>query len=405
MATTSSSQLALFGGAPVRDARKPWPAWPIFDDREKQALVEVLESGKWWYGERVARFEREYAAFQDAKDCVTVTSGTTAGEVLLQAVGLKPGDEVLVPPYTFYATASMVLRRGGVPMFVDVDDSWCMNPDLLEAAITPRTRAIMPVHLGGRVCDMDRINAIAARHGLLVLEDACHSWGGKWKGKGTGALGKAGIFSFQASKNINAAEGGAIVTDDEDLAELCRSITNCGRLKGGAWYSHPNLGTNARLTEFQAALLSVQLTRLEEHNRTRDTNAAILNEHLAKIEGLTPQPGDKRITRRAYHLYCLRIDPETFGCSREKLIEAAKAEGLPGISEGYAIPLYEQPSLANAPNAPDYSKQECPVARDICSRSGIWIAHTALLGSEADMHDIVAIFEKIKKNAEELDRA
>ncbi|HOF40366.1 MAG TPA: DegT/DnrJ/EryC1/StrS family aminotransferase [Candidatus Hydrogenedentes bacterium] len=405
MATANSSSLALFGGTPVRDAGKPWPAWPIFDDQERQALMEVLNSGKWWYGDRVAQFEREYAAFQDAGHCITVTTGTAAGEVLLQAIGLQPGDEVIVPPYTFYATASMVIRRGGIPIFVDIDDSWCMNPDLVEAAISPRTRAIMPVHLGGRICDMDRINEIAAKHGILALEDACHSWGGKWKGKGTGALGKAGIFSFQASKNINAAEGGAIVTDDEELADLCRSITNCGRQKGGAWYSHPNLGTNARLTEFQGALLSVQLTRLEEHNRIREKNAAILDENLSKIEGLSTQLGDERITRRAYHLYCLRIDPEVFSCSREKVIEAAKAEGLPGISEGYAVPLYEQPSIANAPNAPDYSKQECPVARDICTRSGIWIGHTTLLGSEEDMHDIIAIFEKIKKNAEELDRA
>ncbi len=405
MTTVSSSELALLGGTPVRDSQKSWPSWPIFDQTERQALLEVFDSGKWWYGERVAQFEQEYAAFQDAQFCVTVSSGTTAGEVLLQAIDLQPGDEVIVPPYTFYATASMVVRMGGVPIFVDVDDSWCMNPDLIEEAITPRTRAIMPVHLGGRICDMDRINEIAEKHGLIVLEDACHSWGGKWKGKGTGALGKAGIFSFQASKNINAAEGGAIVTDDEELAELCRSITNCGRSKEGAWYAHPNLGTNARITEFQGAILSAQLTRLEAQTQTRATNGAILNEKLAAIEGLTPQPDDERITRRAYHLYCLRLDPDQFGCSRNKAVEAAEAEGLSVISEGYAIPLYEQPSIANAPNAPDYSKRECPVARDICARSGIWIGHPALLGSEDDMLDIVAIFEKIKKNASALREA
>lgn len=402
MATTTSSQLALLGGTPVRAPHKPWPSWPIFDEKERQGVLEVLDSGKWWYGERVAQFERDYAAFQDARHCVTATSGTTAGEVLLQAIGLKPGDEVIVPPYTFYATASMVVRRGGVPIFVDVDDSWCMDPSRIEAAISPRTRAIMPVHLGGRICDMDRINEIAHKHNLVVLEDACHSWGGKWRGKGTGALGKAGIFSFQASKNINAAEGGAILTDDEELAGLCGSITNCGRSIGGAWYSHPNLGTNARITEFQAAILNAQLSRLEEQTLVREKNAALLNEHLSQIEGLTPQPGDDRITRRAYHLYCLRLDPKTFGCSRNKAVEAAKAEGMTYISEGYAIPLYDQPSIANAPNAPDYSKQECPVARDICARSGIWIGHTALLGSEEDMLDIVAIFNKIKTNAASL---
>jgi dTDP-4-amino-4,6-dideoxygalactose transaminase len=405
MTTVTSSELALLGGTPVRDTGKTWPSWPVFDDTERQALIDVLDSGKWWYGERVAQFEQDFAAFQDAGYCVTATSGTTAGEVLLQAIGLEAGDEVIIPPYTFYATASMVVRMGGVPVFVDIDDSWCINPDLIEDAISSRTKAIMPVHLGGRICDMDRINEIAAKHGLLVLEDACHSWGGKWNGKGTGALGKAGIFSFQASKNINAAEGGAIVTDDEALAELCRSITNCGRSQGGAWYAHPNLGTNSRLTEFQGAILSAQLSRLETQTLTREKNAAILNEELAKIEGLTPQPGDARITRRAYHLYCLRLDPEAFGAPREKVIDAAKAEGLPLISQGYAIPLYEQPSIANAKNAPDYSKQECPVAREICSRSGIWIEHPVLLASEEDMLDIVTIFQKLKKHVETLNRA
>jgi dTDP-4-amino-4,6-dideoxygalactose transaminase len=229
MSKQPTSDLAIHGGSPVRGPEKSWPSWPVFDDTERKALSEVFEAGEWWYGKRVAQFEQEYAEFQDAKYCITCTSGTTAGEICLQAIGIKPGDEVIVPPYTFYATASMVGRMGGTPVFVDVDDSWCMNPDLIEGAITPKTKAIMPVHFGGRVADMDRINALADKHGLVVIEDACHSWGSKWRGKGTGALGKCGIFSFQASKNINAAEGGAILTDDEDIANMCRSITNCGR--------------------------------------------------------------------------------------------------------------------------------------------------------------------------------
>jgi dTDP-4-amino-4,6-dideoxygalactose transaminase len=401
MSTAASSALAINGGDPVRGPEKQWPAWPIFDDTEREALSEVLESGKWWYGERVAQFEEEYAAFQDAEHCVTCTSGTTAIEIILQALGVQPGDEVIVPPYTFIATASAVARFGAIPIFVDVDDSWNMNPDLIEEAITERTRAIMPVHFGGRICDMDRINAIAGARGIPVIEDACHSWGSKWQGKGTGALGLCGVFSFQMSKNITAGEGGAILTDNEALAELCLSITNCGRAKGGQWYEHPNIGTNARLTEFAGALLSAQLSRLALQTLLRERNGAFLADELGAIDGIAPQPGDDRITRRAYHLFGLRIDENAFGCSREKVCEAAEAEGIP-LSPGYAVPLTKQPAFAGIPGAPDYSKCHCPVAEDICYKSGCWMPHPLLLGSDEDMRDVVDTLTKIKEHAGEL---
>ncbi len=397
MAQAATSSLAIRGGAPVRPAEKTWPSWPVFDDAERHALNEVLESGKWWYGERVAQFERDYAAFQDAKLCVTCTTGTAAAEICFQVLELKPGEEVIMPPYTFVATASSVMRVGGTPVFADVDASWCLDPDAVEAAITPRTRAIVPVHFAGRVADMDRLNAIAAKHGLTLIEDACHSWGSKWKGKGTGALAQAGVFSFQNSKNITAGEGGAILSDDETFAEACRSITNCGRVKGSAWYHHSLLGTNARLTEFAGALLGAQLSRLQAQTELREKNAGILNAALSEIEGLVPQPGDNRITRRAYHLYCVRIDPETFGCTREQFVEAAEAEGLP-IGAGYGLPLYKQPVFTERPWPVDYTRCNCPVAEDLCYTSGMWFIHSVLLGSEEDMEDIVAIVKKIKAN-------
>jgi len=401
VAQSATTQLALNGGTPVRGPDKFWPAWPVFDDAERTAVNQVLESGKWWYGERVAQFERDYAAFQDAAHCVTCTSGTSAAEVALQLIGVGPGDEVIAPPYTFIATASSIMRVGGTPVFVDVDDSWCMDPEAIESAITPRTKAIVPVHFGGRVADMDRINAIAQKHGVTVLEDACHSWGGKWKNKGTGALGRGGVFSFQMSKNITAGEGGAILSDDEAFAEACRAVTNCGRVKGSEWYAHALLGTNARMTEFAAAILSAQLGRLEQQTLLRERNAAILNRELAAIEGLIPQPGDDRITRRAYHLYCLRIDPGAFGCSRDQFIAAAQAEGLP-IGAGYGAPLYKQPLFEQSGSGFDYSTCHCPVTEDLCYRSGIWFIHSMLLASEDDMRDIVAIARKIKDNASEL---
>lgn len=401
MSIATKSKLAVHGGEPVRGPDKSWPKWPIFGDAERRALNEVLESGKWWYGERVARFERDYAAFQDAQYCVTCTSGTTALELCLQVLGIGHGDEVIVPPYTFVATASAVARVGATPVFVDIDESWTLDPSQLEAAISPQTKAIIPVHFGGRIADMDRINAIAAEHELTVIEDACHSWGGKWKGKGTGALGYAGVFSFQASKNITAGEGGAILTDHEDFAEMCRSVANCGRVPDSPWYAHHHMGTNARLTEFAAALLSAQLSRLEEHTRIREENAAYLNEELSTIEGVIPQPNDPRITRRAYHLYCFRVNPEEFGCSRDQFVTAARAEGMT-LGPGYPHPLYKQPVFERTSGTQDYSKCHCPVAEDLCYRSAVFFTHPMLLSSRDDMRDIVRIVQKVKEHASEL---
>lgn len=401
MANERLGRLAIRGGAPVRDASKHWPKWPVFDDAERKALNDVLESGKWWYGERVRQFERDYAHFQDARHCVTCTSGTTAAEICFQALGLKQGDEVIVPPYTFIATASTVARMGGTPVFADVDDSWCLSPAAVEAAITPRTKAIVPVHFGGRIADMDKLNYIAKKHGLVILEDACHAWGSKWRDKGAGSLGLAGIFSFQVSKNITAGEGGAIVSDEEVFADSCRSISNCGRPKGSAWYKHTVLGTNARMNEFSAALLSAQLGRLGEQTRLREKNAALLNTALAEIEGLTPQPGDERITRRGYHLYCVRIDPDAFGCTRAQFVKAAEAEGLP-LGVGYELPVYEQPVFKTGSLRREYTRCECPVAEDLCYTSGCWFTHTVLLGTDDDMQDIIAGFRKIKDHVADL---
>ncbi len=397
MSKGSASQLALLGGTPVRSSEKSWPAWPMYDEGEKRALLDVLESRSWFYGERVAQFEKDFAAFQDARFGISCNSGTSAIEIALEALSIGEGDEVIVPPYTFVATASAVMRVGATPVFVDVDKSWCMDPNLVEAAITRRTRAIMPVHFGGRVCDVDRLRSIAHAHGIALIEDACHSWGAKWEGKGTGALGLCGVFSFQQSKNITAGEGGIILTDNEHFARLCRSISNCGRVEGAPWYHHVNVGTNARMSEFHAALLSAQLARLEAQTIRREQNAALLNSELSEIEGLLPQPSSNRITRRAYHLYCLRIDEEKFGCSREQFLAAAQAEGMP-ISSGYPLPLYQQPVFKKIKHH-DYDQYHLPVVEDLCFKSGMWMIHSVLLAEEEDMRDIVRIVAKIKENA------
>jgi len=242
-------KLAIKGGRPIRE--KGFPAWPIFDAREEKAILEVLRSGKWWYGEKVAEFEREFAAFQDARYAVSCTNGTAGLEISLLSLGIGAGDEVIVPPYTFVATASAVLKVNAIPIFADIQlETGNIDPEDVEKKITDKTRAIIPVHFGGLPCDMDALGDIAQKHHLKIIEDACHSWGSKWKGKGTGAIGDCGVFSFQMSKNITAGEGGIILTDNEGIADTAKSYTNCGRGKDKPWYEHYLLGGNYRMTEF-----------------------------------------------------------------------------------------------------------------------------------------------------------
>ncbi len=400
------TQLAINGGA--KACNVTWPTWPMWDARERDGLLGALESGEWWYGKCVKQFEADFAAFQDAHFGVTASSGTTALETMLQALDIGPGDEVIVPPYTFIATASAVLRAGAIPVFADIEaDTWCLDPNDALRKITPRTKAIMPVHFGGRIVDMDLYNEIGRRHNLLILEDACHSWGGKWKGKGTGALGRCGAFSFQVSKNVASAEGGIILTDDEALAEQCRSITNCGRVAGGAWYEHGNIGSNLRLTEFQAALLLAQLSRLEAHTLRRQANGAYLTKHLQGIPGVCVVREDPRITRRAYHLYTLRIDPQALGITRSQFVAALSAEGVPA-SEGYTRPLYKMAVFqnlkrmrANPDIALDYTQAACPVCERACDET-VWLFHTLLLADEPAMRDIVNAIEKVVSHAREI---
>lgn len=407
------AKLAINGGERVCNTE--WPSWPIWGDEERELLNGVLESGKWWYGEKVREFEAAFAAFQDAKFGITTTSGTTALEAALLGMGVGAGDEVIVPPYTFMATASAVLRVNAIPIFADIEPhTLCIDPNDVERKITDKTKAIMPVHLAGFVADMDRLWEIANKHNLYIIEDACHSWGSQWKGKGTGALGHCGVFSFQASKNINSGEGGIILTDSEEIADSCRSFTNCGRRKGGEWYQHFVLGSNLRLTEFQAAILLAQLTRLEEQTLRREANGDILNSGLRNIPGISIPETDPRITRRGYHLYCFRVDSEVLGVSRERFIAALQAEGVP-CSAGYTNPLYKMPLFENAGNGPnycpvscpyygkeiDYTSVCCPTCEQVCEDT-IWIFHSVLLADKSAIRDIAAAVQKVCDNAEDI---
>ncbi|MBM4039247.1 MAG: DegT/DnrJ/EryC1/StrS family aminotransferase [Planctomycetes bacterium] len=413
MDSTPSPTPALLGGEPAHTG--PWPAWPVHDERERNALLAVLDSGKWWYGERVREFEEKFAAFQDARFGITCTNGTAALELALIGAGIGAGMEVIVPPYTFVATATAVLKANAVPVFVDIElDTLNLDAGQVEAAVTDKTAAVMPVHFGGLPADMDRIGEIARRRGLKVIEDSAHGWGSKWRGKGCGALGDAGGFSFQQSKNITSAEGGIILTDDPDLADTIRSLSNVGRGKDKPWYEHYLTGGNYRMTEFQAALLLAQLTRLPEQTALRARNAAILNQGLAGIEGLRTLREDPRANPRSYHLYGFRIVAEEFGLTRERFVEALRAEGVP-CGPGYPHPLYRNPLFQRKGTGPaycpvscpyygremDYTSVVCPNAERAC-REVVWFSQTMLLAGEEDMRAIVAAVRKIRGSAARL---
>lgn len=420
-----SAPLALLGGPPQR--RRPFPAWPVFDDAEERALVAVLRSGKWWrfsYGEgvelrepppgeprsQVAEFQAAFAAAHGSRHGIACANGTGALEIALKALGIGPGDEVIVPAYTYVATATAVLMMNAVPIFADIEpDTYNLSVASAAAAVTARTRAIIPVHFAGQAADMEPLLALARPHRIAVLEDAAHAHGASYRGAPVGGLGQAGTFSFQASKNMTAGEGGMITTNDSALAARCESYVWAGREVGRPWYEHYRLGWNYRLTEFQGAILRQQLRRLEEQTARRMANAAYLTAGLAGIPGIRPLAHRDFADRHSYHLYLFRYDPAAFGLSRDTFLRALAAEGIP-CQGGYTHPLYRNPMFLNRdfyprgcpftcghyPNPIDYGQftSRCPAAEQAC-REAVWLEHRLLLGERADMDDIVAAIAKI----------
>jgi dTDP-4-amino-4,6-dideoxygalactose transaminase len=369
----------------------------------------VLESGQWWSdgNNRVPEFEQAFARFQEAAYGICVTNGTAALEVCLRALGIGCGDEVIVPPYTFIATASSVLSVSGTPVFVDIEPhSLNLDPKLLEAAITPRTKAIIPVHIAGCPADMDGVLEVARKHGLYVIEDAAQAHGAEWKGRKVGTLGDLGTFSFQASKNLNAGEGGIILSNDEELADKVWSVVNVGRVRSGKWYEHHVLGSNFRLTEWQGAILLAQLTRLPEQMARRSANAAHLTPQLAAIPGIHALPPDPRVTCHAYHLYIFRYDPAGFGDRPlDAFLRALRAEGIP-CAAGYG-PLYKermfqnrtarQGSWCQIARTISYEEVSCSVCEQV-SQDAVWLFQNMLLGEKSDMDDIAEAVRKIQRS-------
>ena len=369
-------------------------------------MLAALRSGHWGRldGKEVAEFEERFAAMHGCRHGIAMVNGTVTLRLALMAAGLEAESEVIIPPYTFFSTASAVIEANMVPVFADIDlGTFNVDPQTFEAAITPRTRAVIPVHFAGQVADMDAIMAIAAKHKLLVIEDAAHAHGASYKNRPAGSIGDLGSFSFQSSKNLTSGEGGILTTNDAELAAKCRSLHNCGRIPTGVWYEHHGISGNYRLGELQGALLNAQLDRLEDQTRTRDANGRYLAGRLASLPGLHPQHRPESCTRHSYHLFMLRIDAENFGVPRAALTEALRAEGIP-CSPGYGFSLPDQPMFrtrAFGPYLPsvkgrlDFQKVHCPNSDLLCREQAVWLEQAMFLGPREDIDDIARAFDKV----------
>jgi dTDP-4-amino-4,6-dideoxygalactose transaminase len=403
-------KLALRGGSPVRV--KPFTAWPVFDDREARGLQRVLESRNWGGypcpNDNAREFAGRFAAAHDARYGVAVANGTVSLELALKAAGVGFGDEVIVPAYTWEGTAAAALFAGAAPVFVDVDpDTYCLDPKLVEAAVTERTRAIIPVHLGFRFADMDAIMQIASRHDLFVLEDCAHAHGGRWRDKGAGSLGHAGSFSFQTSKLMAAGEGGIVITSDIDMADQVIRLANCGRPPRRETKGEPMLGHNYRMTEFQAAVLLAQLERLEDQTLLRERNTRRLEDGLEQIAGISLLPRDQRITRQASYHYVFKFHTEEWsGIHRDAFVAALGAEGIPGDGRFYEAvyksSLFEFAAEKYPAWAAGKRKFDCPVTERAGYEESVWLPHDLFLGDEKDVDDILSAVQKIRDNAGEL---
>jgi len=417
-ATQAAEKPALLGGKPVRT--KGYQSWPVARPTDEKAVLEVVHTGRWYRSQSVDNFEETYAKLSGAKYCIATASGTSALYASLGALGVGPGDEVIVPPYTFVATVNVVLLNYAMPVFVDSDrETFQMDPGKLEAAITERTAAIIPVHIGGSAADLDSILAIAKKRNVPVIEDACQAHLGQWRNRGLGSWGTTGCFSFQVSKNLCSGEGGAILTNEETMANKCYAFHNNCRKRRTAGYNFTYEGgraTNVRMTEFQGALLLTQMNGVEERADTRHENGKYLSSMLREIPGILPARMYDGCTRNAYHLYMFRYQPEKFAnLPRRKFIKALIAEGVP-CSAGYS-PLNKEAFIANALHSRGYVKvygkaaidqwldrNQCPENDKLCEEA-VWFTQNMLLGPRSDMDEIAAAIRKIQAFAPQLAKA
>jgi len=413
------SELAILGGPKTRT--DPYPAWPVWDQRDIEAVIEVIRSGRWggypYPGPKTAELARRFAELQGGGYAVPMVNGTVTMEVALRASGIGWGDEVIVPAYTFQATAAAPMAAGAIPVIVDVDpNTYCISPAAIQKAITSKTKAIIPVHLGHQMADMDAILEIAEKHALIVIEDCAHAHGAKWNGKGAGTLGHFGSFSLQSSKTLTSGEGGILLCRTPELAAQAASIIDCGRSHpGGGPESGSDflMGANYRLSELQAALALVGIERFPAQARQREEMAAYMDEALSEVPGVRVLKRDPRHTTRSFYRYIFAIRPEEFGMEHDVLCAALDAEGV-GCWVGYeAMHHYSlfQPrkSKLAVPSAfPEYfafEKMDLPEATRACEHEAVWLDEAVFRAGPQGVDDAVRAIKKIQAHARELTEA
>jgi len=412
----NNSRPAILGGTPVRS--QPFPEWPVIKEIDEQKFLDSLREKNWCRlsGDITTGFEQKWAELLGVRHAIGVVNGTNALYSALYALDVGPGDEVLVPAYTFVATVNAVVQQYALPVFIDTDPSTqLMDTRKIEAALTADTRCIMPVHMGGNVVDMDGVFRVAKDRNLAVVEDACQAHFAEWNGKRVGSLGNVGCFSFQASKILPCGEGGAVVTNQPELYDRMHAFQNNGRDRvTGTKNGYLHQGSNLRMTEFQAALLLAQLTRFEEQCRNRDANAKRLAAALAE-SGVDPAGQYKNCTRNTFYVFMARYRPEAFkGLSRDRFLRAIQQEGIP-IGAGYK-PLNKEPFLEKILQSRAFRRvfsdarlkkyremNVCPVNDALC-KEALFLSQRCLLGGPGDVDQIVGAVEKIKRHAEEIAR-
>ncbi len=412
-----SDKPALLGGSPVRSKGSSLGVkWPIFDDTDVQMYVDAYKNKNWSEHrfdeeELGVQFQNLYAKLMGVNYCAVTNAGTNAIEAAQRAFEIGPGDEVITQTNTFVATAQTTFNLFALPVLIDTDpETFMINADLIEEHITPNTRAILPVHIGGAAADMDKILAIAKKHNLAVIEDTCQAHMGEWRNKKLGAIGDLGCFSFQQFKSLAAGEGGAVIGNDENLMARVGGYVNNGRdpRKQGRTFT----GGNLRPSVFQSANLLAQVRRLEAQSTLRDENSSHLEKLLSEIKGVRPTKKYPGQTRRAYYNYQLIYEKEHFnGLPKAKFVEAMRAEGIPfgrGIDSNLHLDPFIETYLNHRSFKKLYSKErldkyrkeiQCPVNERIGEETGLSLGHPVFLGTKKDMEDIVTAIVKIQKNA------
>jgi dTDP-4-amino-4,6-dideoxygalactose transaminase len=415
------SELAILGGPKIRT--EPYPQWPVWDQRDIDVVTEVIKSGRWggypYPGPKTAELARKFAEMQGGGYAVPMANGTVTMEVALRAAGIGWGDEVIVPAYTFQATASAPMAAGAIPVIVDIDpNNYCLDPQAVEKAITSKTKAIIPVHLGSNMADMDAIMALAEKYDLVVIEDCAHAHGAKWNGRGAGTMGHFGSFSLQSSKTLTTGEGGILLCRTPELAAKAASIIDCGRphaLGGGAEDESMDyqVGGNFRLSEIAAALALVGIERFPAQAKEREAMADYMDEALSEIPGIRLLKRDPRHSTRSFYRYIFAIDPEEFGMEHDLLVGALDAEGVESWTGYEAMNNYTlfqpQKSRLAVPNAfPEYfdfQNMKLPAAQQACEHEAVWLDENVFRAGQKGVDDAVNAIKKIQRNAVELNNA